>query len=134
MDLKSSGFSLCILDTRPYNVSKRRLLIIPDFKPINGIPQRTFGMKDKLFSVGSTRLCISNRAGYILMSMGFIEQDSTVEAANLLARRSTRLKLSEKNGNDNRLRLPAEDMEVFPYPRRKPGASQRSLPLLLFPE
>ena len=74
----------------------------------------------------------SGRMGHV--SLGFLEQDSTVEAANLLARRSTRLKLSEKNGNDNRLRLPAEDMEVFPYPRRKPGASQRSLLLLLFPE
>ena len=96
------------------------------------------------------------------MSMGFLEQDSTVETANLRARRSTRLKLSEKMAttctNDfspsnfpprtdcsreeggrteflkrnNRLRLPAEDMEVSPSPRRKPGASQRSLPLIFF--
>lgn len=94
--------------------------------------------------------------------MGFLEQDSTVETANLRARRSTRLKLSEKMAttctNDfspsnfpprtdcsreeggrteflkrnNKLRLPAEDMEVSPYPRRKPGASQRSLPLIFF--
>ena len=69
----SSVFSLCILDTRPYNVARRRewYLIWEPAKPENCVlpwpidGRQTIRIKYKLSSAGPTRMCIIHRVGYL---------------------------------------------------------------------